>query len=60
MARERESDGFPVPRSVSDSSTVKASHKENILTSDIVFDILFLCAELNPPQLFIRAFYLCP
>lgn len=27
--------------------------KENILAFDILFDILFICTELNPPQLFI-------
>ncbi|XP_025776812.1 glucoside xylosyltransferase 2 [Puma concolor] len=41
-------------------STVQVSYKQNILTFDIMFDILFLCVEFNPPQLFIGAFYLCP
>lgn len=34
------------------------SCKENILAIKILFDIPFLYTELNPPQLFIRAFYL--
>ena len=34
------------------------SCKENVLAINILFDILFLYTELNPPQLFIREFYL--